>query len=54
MGVAFPIGLRVWTAGESDPARLGFRTGRFYSLNVTGAIIGSLVTGFGLLPFRRQ
>jgi spermidine synthase len=50
MGVAFPIGLYLWAAaGESD-AHTAERVGVFYTLNVAGAIAGSLVGGFILLP----
>jgi spermidine synthase len=49
MGMAFPIGLRVWTRGghAADTAQ---RIGTFYSMNVAGAIVGSLLAGFFLLP----
>ena len=47
MGMAFPIGLRVWTRGRPDTTR---RIGTFYSMNVAGAIAGSLLAGFLLLP----
>jgi spermidine synthase len=62
MGLAFPIGLRVWARGGRDtptPAnptsgrpeeRTAKRIGTFYSLNVAGAIAGSLAAGFFLLP----
>lgn len=53
MGIAFPIGLREWASQRSDdprsPAAAG-RIGEFYSLNVGGAIVGSLAAGFLLLP----
>jgi spermidine synthase len=49
MGAAFPIGLRVWAGAHGD-ADSAARIGTFYSLNVTGAIAGSLVAGFVLLP----
>ena len=39
MGIAFPIGLRLWADGGRRTAE---RVGLFYSLNTTGAIIGSL------------
>ena len=47
LGFAFPIGLSLW-AGRSDesPRRIGL----FYSLNVFGAILGSVLGGFILLP----
>ena len=47
MGVAFPIGLRLWADGGRHTAE---RVGLFYSLNVAGAIVGSLAGGFVLLP----
>jgi spermidine synthase len=50
MGIAFPIGLRLWTGEHDDPAHVGRRIGIFYSLNVTGSIFGSLAAGFVLLP----
>jgi len=50
MGVAFPIGLRLWTCGGDAHDALARRIGIFYSLNVTGAIAGSLAGGFLLLP----
>jgi spermidine synthase len=50
MGVAFPIGLHLWTAGTAARHHEGARLGRFYSLNVGGAIAGSLTAGFVLLP----
>ncbi len=50
MGVAFPIGLRLWTVG-GEPAQAATRVGVFYSLNVGGSILGSLLAGFVLLPW---
>jgi spermidine synthase len=51
LGMAFPIGLRVWTGTRDDSsARAGRRLGVFYSLNLAGSIIGSLAAGFVLLP----
>ena len=48
MGIAFPIGLRLWAStGSRQTAE---RVGLFYSLNVAGAIVGSLAGGFLLLP----
>ena len=49
MGIAFPIGLRLWAAG-GIPERAAERIGLFYSVNVAGAIVGSLAGGFLLLP----
>lgn len=49
LGAAFPIGLRLWT-GDAGREEAGRRVGVFYSLNVCGAILGSLAAGFFLLP----
>lgn len=51
LGVAFPIGLQLWAAGGGDSGQTGQRIGQFYSLNVFGAILGSIAAGFGLLPW---
>lgn len=48
MGMAFPIGLRLWTEGARATAE---RIGVFYALNTAGAIVGSLLAGFALLPW---
>ncbi len=51
MGVAFPIGLRLFAArGRHDAGMEAARVGLFYSVNVAGAIVGSLAAGFVLLP----
>jgi spermidine synthase len=51
MGMAFPIGLRLWASGGRDNHRtLAERIGIFYSVNLGGAIAGSIVAGFILLP----
>jgi spermidine synthase len=49
LGFAFPIGLTAWT-GDQENADVSRRTGTFYSLNVLGAILGSVLAGFVLLP----
>jgi spermidine synthase len=49
LGVAFPIGLTVW-AGDTPGSETSRRVGVFYSLNVIGAIIGSVLAGFVVLP----
>jgi spermidine synthase len=49
LGLAFPIGLSLW-AGDDTSDETGRRVGAFYSLNVFGAILGSLLAGFVLLP----
>ena len=50
MGVAFPIGLHTWAAGRRHDDHTAGRIGLFYSLNVAGAIVGSIVAGFLMLP----
>ena len=51
LGMAFPIGLRVWTGSRDDTSpQAGRRLGVFYSLNLGGSIVGSLAAGFVLLP----
>jgi spermidine synthase len=47
LGFAFPIGLSVFAGGAADSPR---RIGLLYSVNVCGAIAGSLLAGFALLP----
>jgi len=49
LGLAFPIGLTVW-AGDDAGEDTSRRVGVFYSLNVFGAILGSVMAGFVLLP----
>jgi spermidine synthase len=49
LGIAFPIGLTLW-AGDATGTDTSKRVGTFYSLNVVGAILGSLIAGFVLLP----
>jgi len=52
MGLAFPVGLRVW-AGSGDPAAgdLAGRVGMAYAINLVGAIGGAVLGGFVLLPW---
>ncbi len=51
MGLAFPIGLRLYTGSASGSAgRVAARIGFFYAVNVCGAILGSLAAGFVMLP----
>ena len=49
LGAAFPIGLALWAGDEPGP-ETSRRVGAFYSLNVCGAIAGSMLAGFVLLP----
>ena len=51
LGVAFPIGLALWTRGAADAAETGRRAGIFYSVNVAAGIAGSIAAGFLLVPF---
>jgi spermidine synthase len=51
MGLAFPVGLHLWaTCGGGNQRHTAARIGTFYSMNVAGAIAGSLLAGFVLLP----
>jgi spermidine synthase len=50
MGIAYPIGIRLWVGGENQSRRLASRLGVFNSMNLVGAIFGSLTAGFILLP----
>ncbi len=50
LGMAFPMGLLLW-AGDGGNAETSRRVGTFYSLNVFGAIAGSVLGGFVLLPW---
>ena len=47
LGFGFPIGLSLWAGSGAGSSR---RIGTFYSLNVCGAIAGSVLGGFVLLP----
>jgi spermidine synthase len=49
LGMAFPIGIAIW-AGDVTNARAGERIGVIYAVNVAGAVAGSLISGFVLLP----
>jgi spermidine synthase len=49
MGMAFPIGIALW-ASQVTGDRAGERIGAIYAVNVAGAVAGSLLTGFLLLP----
>jgi spermidine synthase len=47
MGATFPVAARLWAAGAGG---LGRRLGGVYAGNVAGAIVGSLASGFILVP----
>jgi spermidine synthase len=49
LGLAFPIGLTLWAGDDASP-ETSRKAGTFYSLNVLGAILGSVLAGFILLP----
>jgi spermidine synthase len=49
MGMAFPVGVALW-ASQADDARTGRQIGSIYAVNVAAAVVGSLATGFVLLP----
>lgn len=51
MGLAFPVGLRVYAGADTDTSEhAAGRIGTFYAWNVCGAIVGSLAAGFVMLP----
>jgi len=47
LGAMFPVCVR---AAVGDPDRVGTDVGRLYTFNTVGAIAGSLLTGFVLIP----
>ena len=49
MGMAFPVGISLWVSDAGDE-HAGRRIGVIYAVNVAGAVAGSLLTGFFLLP----
>ena len=50
MGAAFPIGLACWTGSPDGGGDTGRRIGQFYIVNLGGAILGSIASGFFLIP----
>ena len=50
LGVAFPIGLALWTDGGDDGNETSRRVGTFYAVNVAAGIAGSLAAGFLFVP----
>jgi spermidine synthase len=50
MGIAFPIGARLWARAGAESTGAG-DVGLFYAVNVCGGIAGSLAVGFALLPW---
>jgi spermidine synthase len=49
LGAAFPIGLRLWVE-DREASGTAEEAGRFYSVNVIGGILGSLLAAFVLIP----
>lgn len=50
-GLAFPVGLRLWTAFDQSGRHTAARIGLFYAINTCGAIVGAIAAGFLLLPW---
>jgi len=48
MGILFPLGLRIYT---NDINEIGMKTGKIFFFNTIGSVIGSVFTGFLLIPF---
>jgi spermidine synthase len=48
MGILFPLGVRIYA---HDVDRIGAKTGNTFFSNTLGCVLGSLLTGFVLIPF---
>jgi spermidine synthase len=48
MGILFPLGLRIYA---SDAHRIGAKAGAALFWNTAGCVLGSLLTGFVMIPF---
>ena len=48
MGILFPLGLKIYS---NDVKAIGIKTGKIFFSNTLGCVIGSLLTGFALIPF---
>jgi spermidine synthase len=48
MGILFPLGLKIYA---QDVHRIGAKSGRILIANTLGCVLGSLLTGFVLIPF---
>jgi spermidine synthase len=48
MGILFPLGLRIYA---HDIHRIGVKAGNIFFSNTLGCVLGSLLTGFVLIPF---
>lgn len=50
MGASLPVTLHVASSGAADATAVATRVGRLYALNVAGAVVGAVATGFWLIP----
>ena len=48
MGILFPLGLKIYA---HDVHRIGAKSGKILIANTLGCVLGSLLTGFVLIPF---
>jgi spermidine synthase len=48
MGILFPLGLKIYSR---DIDRIGAKAGNIFVANTAGCVLGSLLTGFVLIPF---
>ena len=48
MGILFPLGLKIYSR---DIHRIGAKAGNIFFANTAGCVLGSLLTGFVLIPF---
>jgi spermidine synthase len=48
MGILFPLGVRIYV---QDVDRIGAKAGNTFLSNTVGCVLGSLLTGFVLIPF---
>ena len=48
MGILFPLGVRIYA---NDVDRIGAKAGNTFLANTVGCVLGSLLTGFVLIPF---
>src|SRR3989337_4316223 len=48
MGILFPLGLKIYSNNINE---IGLKTGKIFFINTMGSVIGSVITGFLLIPF---
>jgi len=48
MGILFPLGLKIYS---NNINKIGIKTGKIFFFNTIGSVIGSVLTGFLLIPF---